>query len=194
TQSSLPGACVLETNRPDTAGYDQAPTCPASGESILKTPPPRACRWKLCSVSSCDAGVHPASSAEDGSQKPHCNPSLTPPTMPGGTLRRSVRRASGLVQTPISKAIPPNVSLSTVLRFPINPEVLLRFPPFGISWPPFSRQFRRSLHCLWVDGGPRLPLGLEFQPSGFSACTGQEAEPGKPSRPATKFLRRLHFM
>src|SRR5260370_24785634 len=100
-QSFLPEACALETDMPDTAGYDPVPTSLVSGESILKTPPPRACRRKLCSVSSCDAGAHPASSAEDGSQKPPCDPSLTSTTMPGDALRRSVpsvRRASGLVQ------------------------------------------------------------------------------------------------
>src|SRR3981081_2434945 len=77
-QSSLPGACVLETDRPDTAGYDQVPTCLASGENTWKSLLPRAGRCRPCSVSSCDAGVHPASSAEDGSQKPPCDPNLTP--------------------------------------------------------------------------------------------------------------------
>src|SRR5664280_2939176 len=99
-QSSLLGACVLETDRPDTAGYGQAPTCLASGESTWKSLLRRACRYRPCSVSSCDAGVHPASSAEDGSQKPPCDPSLTWPKRLGEDLCRSVRRASGLVQTP----------------------------------------------------------------------------------------------
>jgi hypothetical protein len=50
-------------------------------------------------VSSCDAGAHPASSAEDGSQKPPCDPSLTRPKRLGKHRCSSVRRASGLVQT-----------------------------------------------------------------------------------------------
>src|ERR1035437_6776011 len=105
-QSSLLGACVLETDRPDTAGYDWGPTCLASGESTWKSLLPRAGRCRPCSVSSCDAGAHPASSVEDGSQKPPCDPSLTRPTMPGDALRRSVRRASGLVQTPQGPGMP----------------------------------------------------------------------------------------
>src|ERR1035437_5574201 len=99
-QPSLLGACVLETDRPDTAGYDQVPTCLASGENTWKTLLPRACRCRSCSVSSYDAGVHPASSAEDGSQKPPCDPNLTRPKRLGDHRCRSVRRASGLVQTP----------------------------------------------------------------------------------------------
>src|ERR1035441_2535666 len=104
-QSSLPGACVLETDRPDTAGYGQAPTCLASGESTWKSLLPRACRCRSCSVSSCDAGAHPASSAEDGSQKPPCDPNLTRPKSLGDHRCRSVRRASGLVQT--RETVPP---------------------------------------------------------------------------------------
>src|ERR1035438_1001736 len=100
-QSFLPGACVLETDRPDTAGYDQVPTCPASGESTWKTLLSRADRCRSCSVSSCDAGAHPASSAEDGSQKPPCDPNLKRPKRLGDHRCCSVRRAGGLVQTPL---------------------------------------------------------------------------------------------
>src|SRR5258707_12811513 len=96
-QSSLPGACVLETDRPDTAGYDQVPTCLASGENTWKSLLPRAGSCRPCSVSSCDAGAHPASSAEDGSQKPPCDPNLTRPKRLGDHRCGSVRRASGLV-------------------------------------------------------------------------------------------------
>src|ERR1035437_5644636 len=106
-QPSLLGACVLETDRPDTAGYDQVPTCLASGENTWKTLLPRACRCRSCSVSSYDAGVHPASSAEDGSQKPPCDPNLTRPKRLGDHRCRSVRRASGLVQTPLRAPNPP---------------------------------------------------------------------------------------
>src|SRR5450756_1751057 len=98
-QPSLPGACVRETDRPDTAGYDPVPTCLANGESTWKTLPPRACRCRSCSVSSYDAGAHPASSAEDWSQKPPCDQNLTRPKRLGYHRCSSVRRASGLVQT-----------------------------------------------------------------------------------------------
>src|SRR5882757_5559600 len=103
-QSSLLGACVLETDRPDTAGCDQVPTCLASGENTWKSLLPRAGRCRPCSVSSCDAGAHPASSAEDGSQKPPCDPNLTRPKRLGDHRCSSVRRANGLVQTRISEA------------------------------------------------------------------------------------------
>src|ERR1035437_8816671 len=116
-QSSLLGACVLETDRPDTAGYDWGPTCLASGESTWKSLLPRAGRCRPCSVSSCDAGAHPASSVEDGSQKPPCDPNLTRPTMPGDALRRSVRRASGLVQTPQG----PRGRISRATRLELGP-------------------------------------------------------------------------
>src|ERR1700689_4100589 len=98
--SSLLETCVPETDRPDTAGYDQVPTCLASGENIWKSLLPRAGRSRPCSVSSCDAGAHPASSAEDGSQKPPCDPNLKPSKRLGEHHCCSVRRASGLVQTP----------------------------------------------------------------------------------------------
>src|ERR1700691_4688103 len=98
--SSLLEACVLETDRPDTVGYDQVPTGLASGENTWKTLLPRAGRYRSCSVSSCDAGAHPASSAEDGSQKPPCDPNLKPPKGLRDHHCSSVRRASGLVQTP----------------------------------------------------------------------------------------------
>src|SRR5450759_5959714 len=99
-QSFLPEACALETDRPDTAGYDQVPTVLASGENTWKNLLPRAGRSRPCSVSSCDAGAHPASSAEDGSQKPPCDPNLKRPKRLGDDQCRSVRRAGGLVQTP----------------------------------------------------------------------------------------------
>src|ERR1019366_2252607 len=102
-QSSLLGACVLETDRPDTAEYDQVPTALASGGNTWKSPLPRAGRCRPCSASSCDAGAHPASSAEDGSQKPPCDPRLTPPTMFGESPCRSIRRVGGLVQTPLCR-------------------------------------------------------------------------------------------
>ena len=98
-QSSLLGACVLETDRPDTAGCDQVPICLASGENTWKSLLPRAGRCRSCSVSSCDAGAHPASSAEDGSQMPPCDPNLKRPKRLGDRLCPSVSRAGGLVQT-----------------------------------------------------------------------------------------------
>src|ERR1700722_12543932 len=106
-QSCLLGACVLETDRPDTAGCDQVPTWLASDENTWKSPLPRAGRCRPCSVSSCDAGVHPASSAEDGSQKPPCDPHLTRPKTLGDHRCRSIRRANGLVQTRIVTATDP---------------------------------------------------------------------------------------
>src|ERR1700681_4795388 len=109
-QSSLLGACVLETDRPDTAGYDQVPTCLASGENTWKSLLPRAGRCRPYSVSSCDAGAHPASSAEDGSQKPPCDPNLTRPKRLGDHRCRSVRRDSGLVQTPQGLVITTHMS------------------------------------------------------------------------------------
>src|SRR5260370_33500028 len=110
-QSSLLGACVLETDRPDTAGYDQVPTCLASGENTWKSLLPRAGRCRTCSVSSCDAGAHPASSAEDESQKPPCDPNLTRPIRLRDHRCRSVRRDIGLVQTPQHRRTPPTVSV-----------------------------------------------------------------------------------
>jgi len=101
-QSCLLGACVLKTDRPDTAGYDQVPACLASGENTWKSLLPRAGRYRPCSVSSCDAGARPASSAEDGSQKPPCDPNLTRPKRLGDHRCSSVRRASGLVQARFS--------------------------------------------------------------------------------------------
>src|SRR5580698_6920451 len=98
-QSSLLGTCVLETDRPDTAGCDQVPTCLASGENTWKSLLPRAGRCRPCSVNSCDAGAHPASSAEYGSQMPPCDPNLTRPKRLGDHHCSSVRRANGLVQT-----------------------------------------------------------------------------------------------
>src|SRR6202021_329704 len=106
-QSFLLGACVLETDRLDTAGYDQVPTCLGSGENTWKTLLPRAGRCRRCSVSSCDAGAHPASSAEDGSQKPPCDPNLTRPKRLRDHHCSSVRRANGLVQTSQYRVIPP---------------------------------------------------------------------------------------
>src|ERR1700722_7949958 len=98
-QSSLLGTCVLETDRLDTAGCDQVPTCLASGENTWKSLLPRADRCRPCSVNSCDAGAHPASSAEYGSQMPPCDPNLKPPERLRDHHCRSVRRAGGLVQT-----------------------------------------------------------------------------------------------
>ena len=59
----------------------------------------RASRSRSCSVSSCDAGAHPASSAEDGSQKPPCDPNLKRSKRLRHNHCRSVRRGAGLVQT-----------------------------------------------------------------------------------------------
>jgi hypothetical protein len=78
-------------------------------------------------VSSCDAGARPASSAEDGSQKPPCDPKLKWPERLGDHCCRSIRRAAGLVQTPQGSH---NLGRSALLS--VRQSALGRFVPLAL--------------------------------------------------------------
>src|SRR5262249_46089442 len=61
-------ACSRETGGSGTREYALGLGDRANGGSTSQNPPPHECKNELCSERSCDAGVHPASAFEDGSQ------------------------------------------------------------------------------------------------------------------------------
>ena len=102
-----PEACDHQTDELDTAGYGLAPNDPVNDGNASKSPLSHGYRTARCSESSCDAGARPASSAEDGSQKPPCDPSLTQSIGWGrSTLQHPPRRrlsSNGLIAIQLPK-------------------------------------------------------------------------------------------
>ena len=108
-------------------------------------------------MSSCDAGAHPASSAEDGSQKPPCDPNLKPPKGLRDHHCSSVRRASGLVQTPQCSLISSG-GLSGHVAFRPEPTIISLMGSPNLGEPAGQKRLHRNSSAYSLQCRSELPV------------------------------------